>query len=627
MKNRMVHLSLVICTILTLCISLAISAPTTVQASGSAPFAYSRLYTMNESAILRSKLRVYDAENDKLTYMIVSNPVHGTVDIKTAGINGFFAYTPGAGWSGSDSFTFKANDGTSDSNIAKIQINVRSINHAPTAVNDSYTTDEDVALNVSSANGVLANDTDPDAKDTHTAFWVAGPLHAVQFVLNSDGSFSYTPDPNWNGTDTFTYRVRDAKSMSTNEGTVTITVSPVNDAPQAFNDTYLTTKNSTLDVSGAEGVLSNDVDIESNPITAVPKKEATSQGFIDLKSDGSFTYIPNSDWTGEDSFTYYAQDATLLSQPATVKITTSWSNSKPVAADMNVIVNEDTSLSGTLQASDPDQGDQLQFAMITGPSNGHLFLDATGSFTYIPDFNYSGPDSFTFNAKDSFQATSKAATVSITVNPVNDVPVAEDLHSFTGTEDVSFNGSLMVSDVDSTVLTCSVDSQPAHGAVQFTNPATGTNPKTCSFTYTPDSNWNGDDSFTYIVKDDQLAASAPATVLIILTPVNDAPVAQNASLTVEVNKAIQGQAVAIDVDGDMLLYYQISYPAHGTVAFQPDGTFTYTPNKDWTGSDNFYFHVVDDWDTVSNNAVIGILVVPVAQVPGNPKIYLPLVRK
>ena len=166
-----------------------------------------------------------DLDGDPLTAVLVSGPANGAL---TLNANGSFSYTPNANFNGSDSFTYRANDGTVNSNLATVTITVLLNNSIPSANNDSYSIDENGILNVVAA-GVLANDTDIDG-DPLTAVLVSGPTNGV-LVLNADGSFTYTPNANFNGMDTFTYRVSDGQGGSA-IGTVQITVRPTIAPPQ-----------------------------------------------------------------------------------------------------------------------------------------------------------------------------------------------------------------------------------------------------------------------------------------------------------------------------------------------------------------------------------------------------------
>src|SRR5206468_1901101 len=137
-------------------------------------------------------------------------------------------------YKGPDRFTYQANDGQADSAIATVSITVTGVNDAPVSVNDSYTTAEDTTLNVVAA-GVLSNDSDVDG-DTLSALLVSGPANG-SLTLNTNGIFCSTPLPTYKGTDSFTYQANDGQADSA-IATVRITITGVNDAPVAVNDSY-----------------------------------------------------------------------------------------------------------------------------------------------------------------------------------------------------------------------------------------------------------------------------------------------------------------------------------------------------------------------------------------------------
>ncbi|MFD1606069.1 Ig-like domain-containing protein, partial [Flavobacterium artemisiae] len=183
-------------------------------------------------------------------------------------------------------FTYKANDGTADSNTATVTITVTPVNDAPVASNDSYTVLEGGTLTVTAANSILSNDTDAE-NNPLTAVLVTGPSHGT-LTLNSNGTFTYTHDGSETTTDNFTYRANDGTANS-NTATVTITVTPVNDAPVASNDSYTVLEGGTLTVTAANSILSNDTDAENNPLTAI-LVSSPSHGTLTLNSNGTFTY-------------------------------------------------------------------------------------------------------------------------------------------------------------------------------------------------------------------------------------------------------------------------------------------------------------------------------------------------
>ncbi|HEY6139167.1 MAG TPA: Ig-like domain-containing protein [Thermoanaerobaculia bacterium] len=306
-----------------------------------------------------------DADGNALTATLVSGPAHGTLSLAS---NGAFTYTPVANYNGPDSFTYKANDGTADSNVATVSIAVAAVNDAPSASNDSYTTAEDTALSVA-APGVLGNDSDVDG-DALTAVLVGGPAHG-SLTLNANGSFSYTPAANYNGADSFTYKANDG-SAGSNVATVTIVVTAVNDPPVAVNDAYAVKPNATLTVP-APGVLANDGDVDSPSLTAV-LVSGVSHGTLTLNADGSFVYTPATAYKGTDSFTYKANDGAANSNVATVTITVTTNAARAARVTG----------AGEVQVNNPDGianfGFNIKRDLADGTPSGQLdyFNSATG---------------------------------------------------------------------------------------------------------------------------------------------------------------------------------------------------------------------------------------------------------
>src|SRR5205823_274949 len=232
-------------------------------------------------------------------------------------------------FNGTDTFTYKASDGQAQSGVATVTITVTPVNDAPVAANDdSYTTPEDTQLTVS-APGVLANDRDVDG-DALSSILVTGPIHGT-LTLNSDGSFTYTPAPNFNGVDSFTYKATDGQAQS-GIATATITVTPVNDTPVAANDDSYTTPEDTQLTVSAPGVLSNDSDVDGDPLSTI-LVTGPSHGTLTLHTVPTrrSTDLPN--FNGVDSFTYKATDGQAQSGIATATITVTPVNDAPVAAN------------------------------------------------------------------------------------------------------------------------------------------------------------------------------------------------------------------------------------------------------------------------------------------------------
>jgi hypothetical protein len=298
-------------------------------------------------------------------------------------------------------------------------------------MDDSYEVDEDNEVNVP-AKGVLKNDLPVKPGDVLTAIKVSDPANGIlSWNPNNDGSFKYVPDPNWNGTDSFTYKANDG-SMDSNIATVKIIVKPINDKPVAVDDNYEMNEDGELDIP-AKGVLSNDEDVDiGDTLTAIKVSDPTNGTLMwNPNNDGSFKYKPNDDWNGTDSFTYKANDGKEDSNIVTVKILVNPINDKPVALNDSYNVDEDNDLivvaPGVLKNDkDVDVSDTLTAIKVSDPTYGTLLWNPKndGSFIYRPHLNYNGPDIFTYKANDG-KVDSNIATVAIMVvdiPPIDELP-------------------------------------------------------------------------------------------------------------------------------------------------------------------------------------------------------------
>ncbi len=384
----------------------------------------------------------------------------------------------------------------------------------PVAVGDAFTVAEDATLTVG-APGVLANDVfNPGSSAVEVLF---GPWQGTLVLNTVTGAFEYRPHPNWNGTDTFLYRLTDSGVLS-NIVVVTINVTPVNDAPVAVDDTATTQQDTTLTVA-APGVLGNDTDVDHDSLVAT-LSVGPAHGAVNLNTDGSYTYRPAPSWNGTDTFSYRAFDGALYSNTATVTIAVMHVNHAPVAVDDTATTAEDTTLTvaapGVLGNDTDVDNDSLTATLSVGPAHGAVNLSVDGSYTYRPVLNWNGTDTFSYRAFDG-ALYSNTATVTITVTPVNDAPVAVDDTATTQqdtTLTVATPGVLgNDTDVDSGSLTATLPVGPAHGALTLAGNG--------GYTYRPIAGFSGFDTFTYRASDDA-TLSQPATVTIRvqgLTPI------------------------------------------------------------------------------------------------------------
>jgi VCBS repeat-containing protein len=371
-----------------------------------APGAADQSVTTEEDTAQAIALGATDAEGGSLTYAIATGPTHGTL----SGSAPTVTYTPASNYTGPDSFTFKANDGTIDSNVATVAITVTAVNDAPVATNGTLTTLEETP-----AGGTLGA-TDVDG-DPLTYAIVANGTKGVATMTNAaTGAFTYTPNANANGTDSVTFRAHDA-ALDSNTATVAITITAVNQAPVATSDSYTTNEDTPLTVPVA-GVLTNDSDLDGDTLHAV-LVSSTAHGALALNANGSFTYTPAANYNGPDSFSYGANDSALNSNVATVSITVVPVNSPPVAVNDSYTTTQNTAVTiaapGVLANDSDVDSAALTAIKVTNPAHGTVTVNANGSIVYTPTASYSGPDSFTYQVNDG-SLNSSIATVTIAVN-------------------------------------------------------------------------------------------------------------------------------------------------------------------------------------------------------------------
>lgn len=554
-----------------------------------------------------------DVDNTQISAVAITQPAHGTVTLSS---NGALTYTPEASYVGQDNFRYRVCDPSSACDTATVYFNIDSANRSPVAVNDAYTTPEDVILTINEP-GLLANDSDPDQDALFAR--IATPARNGIVTISTNGRLIYRPAANYNGPDSFTYEACDGSGACA-AATVNITVTPVNDPPQAVTDSYNTPEGVTLTVTTAAGVLTNDRDVDNGTLTATLISNV-SNGTLTLNANGSFTYTPAPYFNGVDVFRYRVCDNgnPVLCDSTTVNISVTAVNDTATAVNDSYTTPEDITLNilapGVLgNDTDPDN-DPLTATILTQPQHGSITQRADGSFAYTPVSNYNGTDSYTYRACDPSGACA-TATVNITITPVNDPPVAgNDVYDVQ--EDATLvqpARTLLANDVDpeGDALTVSLVGTPAHGSVTV-NPDGG-------FTYTPAPDYNGRDTFTYRICDNGSPSLCDTAIVTLnVLPTNDPPVAQNDSYTTQedVTLNIAGPGVLAndtDIDGDALTATLIRLPFNGGLTLNPDGSFAYRPNPDYSGTDTFVYRVCDG-KGACDTATVTIITTPVNDPP------------
>ncbi|MBY8975109.1 tandem-95 repeat protein [Rhodobacteraceae bacterium NNCM2] len=432
--------------------------------------------------------------------------------------NDEFLQWGGRGWSsssGSSGFDAAFNGTISDkqiysevltaSQIASLAASSSGQNTPPTAVDDDIQVDEDSDVTFDPA----ANDSDDDG-DTVTATAIASQPANGTAVLNPDGTVTYTPDPDFNGNDSFEVTVSDGLGGSTNS-TVSVTVNPVNDDPTAVDDGDTT----TVDVPLVIDVVGNDIDVDGDVLSAINVTDGAN-GTTTVNPDGTVTYTPDSGFVGDDSFTYDVTDGNGgATSSATVSVTVlAAPNVPPVAAPDAIQVDEDDSVTFQPGANDSDDdGDTVIADLIAvQAANGTAVVNPDGTVTYTPDPDFNGNDSFDVQVTDG-NGGFDTETVTVTVNSINDQPTAND-DSATTSQNTAVVINLLGNDVDAdgpNALSISNLGTPGNGSLVDNGNGT--------VTYTPDGGFAGDDTFTYTITDGDLTDTASVSVSVSSFPV------------------------------------------------------------------------------------------------------------
>ncbi len=426
-----------------------------------------------------------DVDGDTLTITAVTQGAHGAVAIAGTTVT----YTPAPNYNGTDAFTYTVSDGNGGTDTATVTMTITASNDALTANDDAATVAEDGSVTVA----VLANDTDPE-NDPLTVISVTQGTNGSAAIVGSQ--VSYTPNANFNGTDSFTYTASDGNG-GTDTATVTVTVTSVNDAPVANADVATVAEDGSVAIS----VLANDTDVDADLLNATTATQGTN-GAVQIL-DSQAVYTPNANFHGTDSFTYTLSDGHGGTAVGTVTVTVTGVNDAPVAVNDSASVAEDGSVVVSVRSNDTDvDGDTLTITAVTQGAHGAVTHNGATA-TYTPAANYNGSDSFTYTISDGHGGTA-AASVAVTVTAVNDAPVAVNDTATTLAEvPVTVSVRANDTDVDGDTLAVTAVTQGAHGTAAINGGLT--------VTYTPATAWVGPDSFTYTLSDGA-GGTATATV-------------------------------------------------------------------------------------------------------------------
>ncbi|WP_281238131.1 Ig-like domain-containing protein [Flavobacterium praedii] len=609
----------------------------------------------------------------------------GTYSVAATGV---VTFTPVLNFNGTaTAINYTVNDNLGlVSNTATLTITVTAVNDAPIANNDTATTTEDTPVTINVATNVAGLDTDVDGTIDVATVDLDPATAGIQptFTVTGEGTYSvaatgvvtFTPVLNFNGTATaINYTVNDNLGLVSNTATLTITVTAVNDAPIANNDTATTTEDTPVTINVATNVAGLDTDVDGtidvatvdlDPATAgiQPTFTVTGEGTYSVAATGVVTFTPVLNFNGTATAINYTvnDNLGLVSNTATLTITVTAVNDAPIANNDTAITTEDTPVTinvatnvagldtdvdGTIDVATVDldpatAGIQPTFT-VTG--EGTYSVAATGVVTFTPVLNFNGTaTAINYTVNDNLGLVSNTATLTITVTAVNDAPIANN-DTATTTEDtpvtinVATNVAGLDTDVDGTIDVATVDLDPATAGIQPTFTVTGEGTYSVAatgvVTFTPVLNFNGTaTAINYTVNDNLGLVSNTATLTITVTAVNDAPVANNDTATttedtpVTINVATNAAGLDTDVDGTIDVVTVDLDPAtagiqptftvtgEGTYSVAATGVVTFTPVLNFNGTATAINYTVNDnLGLVSNTATLTITVTAVNDAP------------
>jgi hypothetical protein len=552
------------------------SATVTVTVTGEndPPVAVNDTFSVDEDStanILNVTANDTDPDGDTLT-VTAANASSGTATPS----GGNVVYTPVANFVGQVTINYTISDGNGGTDSAIATVTVSNQNDPPVANNDTATVQEDSSGNVIN---VAANDTDPD-----------GDLLTVSAASTSTGSVTfggsnvtYTPPADFNGQATINYTISDGNG-GTDTAIVTVTVNNVNDPPEANNDTANVEEDSEDNVIN---VTANDTDVDDDTLTVT---SATASNGTATPSGGNVLYTPDADYFGPDTINYTVSDGNGGTDSATVSVTVASVEDPPEAFDdAPPAIDEGGTIDGTFNVLDNDDNPEttpMSAVIVSPPSNASSFaLNGDGTFVYTHDGSETTSDSFTYQANNG--QLSNTATVSITINPVNDAP------TFIG---VLPPGLSTPEDTTLTILVSALDIEdPDSDPSSFVLTLDPVVPPDANYTLagpasiTPAENFNGDLSVRATVSDG-LDDSAPFLIPVTVTAENDAPVLD---AEIESQTAIENSLFTLDVSGnfsdsdvgDTLTFSALGLPPSGSITIDPvsgiiSGTPTVTDARD-----------------------------------------------
>ncbi|MEU8658905.1 Ig-like domain-containing protein [Actinoplanes philippinensis] len=512
-----------------------------------------------------------DPNGDALTLTATTTPGHGTVESTPAGL---VTYTPATGFCGTDVFTYTVADTAGNTASAAVVVTVANV--APNALPDRFSVRSGVATTLN----VLANDTDANTGQVLTVIRAQTPAHGTATIV--DGTLVYKPDAGFAGSESFNYELTDELG-AIDTAVVTVLVSGV---PVAAPDQAATPSGKAVDID----VTGNDTDPDGDRLTIAGITQP-AHGRVAVNADRTVRYTPASGFHGIDTFTYTIEDT--AGDSADGKVTVVVGNAAPVAAPDIAAVESGRYVDVDVLGNDTDPNGDQKLSVDAVGEPGHGTAAVSGDkVRYTPKKDFAGVDEFTYEVSDG---EGGKATGKVTVTVTDHLPIAVPDRAAT-----PYQRALTIPVLDNDVapegpLALVSIGTPDHGAAA----ADGD-----QIVYTPAEGFSGVATFEYRARD-TLGQTTGSTVTVTVSP---APHAPDKEAVTKPDEPVVIPLPTVDKNGIGITVTKVGTPQHGTVQLNPDGTFTYIPDKGFTGTDSFTYEAVD----ADGNVTTGTITVTVA---------------
>ena len=614
----------------------------TITPVNDAPVVPNPTVTTPEDTPIPVCVPITDVDNSSFTVTSLCAPDGGVVTGLTnpSTTQYCLTYTPNLNFNGPDTLCILVCDGAGGCDTSYVIITVTPVNDPPIANDDNVTTPEDTPLtfnvtnNDTDVDGMINQaslDLDPIAPGIQTTFTVAGGT----FVYNGAGSVTFMPNLNFTGTATVTYLVCDNGTplpAQCDQAVITVTVTPVNDAPVVPNTTVTTPEDTPVTVC----VPITDVDNNSFTVTSFCAPDGGVVSGLTNPSTTQYclTYTPNANYTGPDTLCILICDGAGGCDTSYVFINVTPTNDPPSSPNVTVTTPEDTPILICSPITDVDNA-SFTVTSLCAPDGGvvsGLTNPSTTQYclTYTPNLNFNGPDTLCILVCDGAGGCD-TSYVFISVTPVNDPPIAND-DNVTTPEDtpLTFNVTNNDTDVDGMINQASLDLDPIAPGIQTTFTVAGGTfvyNGAGSVTFTPNLNFTGTATVTYLVCDNGTPLPAQcdqAVITVTVTPVNDAPVVPNTTVTTPEDTPVMVCVPITDVDNNSFTVTSFCAPDGGVVSglTNPATTqycLTYTPNANYTGPDTLCILICDGAGGCDTSYVF-INVTPTNDPPSSPNV-------